>query len=354
MRRRISLAGFTLVELLVVIAIIGILLSLLLPAVQAAREAARRVACLNNIRQIGLAINSYENARKYYPPAGTHAPPTWMTLYAIDDLEFGNIVTDPRSGTMHSWVVQILPFIEESPLYSQFDIRRSIFRQSQNPQSTQIASLLCPSDDSQGRYFQHPGLTENKRFAKGNYAAYVSPFHVEFQHEFPGALAANRRHRVASIEDGLSRSLVLAEVRTRANPLDQRGAWALPWNGSSVLAFDMHHDYSVNETGPFVGDPSSLGQTQPPNSQGPNVDMLYDCPDIAKGQLDGMTCGVYYTDLDSVYLSAAPRSQHLGGVNVCFMDGHTGFLADDVDEYAMAYLISVNDRRPVSVSEHVR
>jgi prepilin-type N-terminal cleavage/methylation domain-containing protein/prepilin-type processing-associated H-X9-DG protein len=350
MRRR-SCAGFTLVELLVVIAIIGILVSLLLPAVQGARESARRVSCINNIRQIGLAIANYENTRKVYPPAGIHSPPFWMPLGGTNE---GNIVTDPTTGTMHSWVVQILPFLEESALFNQFDLRNSVVRQAQDPQAFQIATFLCPSDDSIGRYFQHPSLTRNKLFAKGNYAAYVSPFHVEFQHEFPGALAANRRQRIASIEDGISRTLVLAEVRTRENPRDQRGAWALPWNGSSVLAFDMHHDYSAGERAKFTGDPLSLGQTQPPNNEGPNVDMLYDCPDVAKAQVERMNCARYAIDVDSTYLSAAPRSQHVGGVNVCFLDGHVGFLTNDVDEFAMAYMISINDARHVSVHEHVR
>ncbi len=352
-RDRFAKAAFTLVELLVVIAIIGILVAMLLPAVQAARESARRVSCLNNIRQIGLSVSSYESARKIYPPSGTFAPPQWFTVFSIGDLQFGNVITEPRSGTMHSWVVQVLPYLEETALHAQFDIRRSVLRQNNEPHAVQIASLLCPSDDSIGRFFQHPTLTENKRFAKGNYAAYVSPYHVEFQHEYPGALAANRRQRVAAIEDGLSRTLLLSEVRTRANPLDQRGAWALPWNGSSVLAFDMHHDYNASDD-TFVGDRQSLGQTQRPNNQGPNMDMLYDCPDVAGGQVEGMNCALYNGDPDSAYLSAAPRSQHTGGVNVCFMDGHTGFLADDVDEFAMAYLVSISDQKPVSASEHVR
>jgi prepilin-type processing-associated H-X9-DG protein len=255
---------------------------------------------------------------------------------------------------MHSWVVQILPFIEEGAIHAQLDLRKSVLRQTSDAQAIQIAMLLCPSDDSFGRFFQHPSLTINKRFAKGNYAAYVSPFHVEFQHEFPGALAANRRQRIASMEDGISRTLVLAEVRTRENPRDQRGAWALPWSGSSVLAFDMHHDYAAGEGIKFVGDIRSLGQTQPPNNEGPNVDMLYDCPDVKGAQVERMNCARFASDIESMYLSAAPRSQHVGGVNVCFLDGHVGFLTNDVDEFAMAYMVSINDGRHVNVHEHVR
>jgi prepilin-type N-terminal cleavage/methylation domain-containing protein len=95
--------GFTLVELLVVIAIIGVLIALLLPAVQAARESARRTQCSNNLRQIGLALHTYENAAKALPPGG---------LYAA-------------GGYGHSWWVRILPNVEQDNLYTQFDFKGS-------------------------------------------------------------------------------------------------------------------------------------------------------------------------------------------------------------------------------------
>ena len=92
--------GFTLVELLVVMAIISILISLLLPAVQAAREAARRSQCLNNLKQIGLALHNYQGAYKMFPPGGLST----------------------ASGSFgHAWLVRILPFIEEDSIYNQFD-----------------------------------------------------------------------------------------------------------------------------------------------------------------------------------------------------------------------------------------
>jgi prepilin-type N-terminal cleavage/methylation domain-containing protein/prepilin-type processing-associated H-X9-DG protein len=338
---RSRLCGFTLVELLIVIAIIGILVALLLPAVQSAREASRRVTCVNNMRQWSLAVNVYENTNRKLPPSG--------------EAGFTDDEYDGRRGKMMSWIVFVLPYIEEQNLVDQFDMRRTIVNQTKEPQATAIGVMLCPSDDSRDEYYSHP-IVRGKRFAKGNYAAYVSPFHVEMQHYFPGALTAGKDWKIKNIVDGPSHTLLMSEIRVRRDVEDQRGAWALPWNGSSLLAFDMHPDFEVYEPGTYTIDRRSIGSTQVPNMSGPNVDMLYDCPDIGRAQIEGMQCGVFnYSWFDDAhYLSSAPRSQHPGGVNVAFMDGRIGFLVNEVDEVAMAYMVSANDRRPVQTGEHVR
>ncbi len=123
MRRR--RAAFTLVELLVVIAIIGILIALLLPAVQAAREAARRSQCSNNLKQIGVALHNYVDANKSLP--------------------FGSIYF--YASTPNIWTVAILPFIEEQPLYDQVNFNKSVF----DPANASVANyavstFICPSD----------------------------------------------------------------------------------------------------------------------------------------------------------------------------------------------------------------
>ncbi|MCA9192145.1 MAG: DUF1559 domain-containing protein [Planctomycetales bacterium] len=121
--------GFTLVELLVVIAIIGILVGLLLPAVQAAREAARRMQCSNNLKQLGLALHNYESAFKAFPPAG------------IDTNQM-------------SWAVMILPFIEQNNLFAKFDFRAGnwqrpngdpTFNRTATVKGVVIPSYQCPS-----------------------------------------------------------------------------------------------------------------------------------------------------------------------------------------------------------------
>ena len=105
--------GFTLVELLVVIAIIGVLVALLLPAVQAAREASRRAACSNNLKQIGLAIANYQLSNKLYPPSSSDSLKNALD-FSIDDV----------GERRHSWASYILPHLEQTPLAD--SINRSI------------------------------------------------------------------------------------------------------------------------------------------------------------------------------------------------------------------------------------
>ena len=219
----------------------------------------------------------------------------------------------------------------------------SVFAQPNDPQAVSIATFICPSDSAQNRDFTHPTLTNGKRFAKANYAAFVSPFHTDLQDTYQGALVRGRQN-LASLTDGTSNTLLASEVLTLGHQQDQRGAWALPWTGATQLAFDLH---SLT-AGSFTVDPASIGNTHPPNNQGPNLDQLYSCPDPAGAQLLKMPCAT------AAWLSAAPRSRHPGGVNVVVADGHIGFLPNSVDQVAMAHLISINDGVPTSISEHVK
>ena len=326
--------AFTLVELLVVIAIIGVLVSLLLPAVQAAREAARRTQCINHLKQLALGVQNYSDTFNCFPASGI--VDTTQAQY------------ESRSGTMFSWAVLILPFIEQKNLYEQFNFNTSVLNQaSSDPQATVLNVMLCPSDAGRGRYYQDSSFTNNKRLAKGNYAAYGSPYHLENQDTYLAALTSHATNRAGTFtSEGTSNTILLSEVRTLDHRQDQRGAWAIAWNGASLLAYDMHHLGAAG--GGYVPDPASIGQAQPPNNQGSNLDMLYNCPDPANAQLRRMPCNVWQSGGSFEYLSAATRSLHPMGVNAAYVDGHVSFLRDSIDEYTMAYLISIQDGQAVT------
>src|SRR5262249_40490032 len=130
-----SRGAFTLVELLVVIAIIGILIALLLPGVQAAREASRRTQCRNNLKQLGIACHSYSNARKVLPPGYTAAAGTTADA------------TTPGWG----WAAYLLPNLDETPLYLQIDFAQPL--ENQAAIQVRIPVLLCPSDNPSGGAF---------------------------------------------------------------------------------------------------------------------------------------------------------------------------------------------------------
>jgi len=323
-------AGFTLVELLVVIAVIGLLVALLLPAVQAAREVARRLQCANNLRQLSLAVANYEATLGILPAAGI-----------VDIDEEGRFLC--RSGKMFSWAALILPYVEQETLHDRFDFNRSVLEQEGNPQSDQPPLMLCPTDAARGRMFVDADLTGGKSFGKGNYAAYCSTYHIDQQETppgFPGAIVGHGQ-KLAEITDGTSNTLMLTEVRTRDHVQDQRGTWALPWAGSCLVAVDRHS----KNTPRYVPDSYTKGMAQLPNRQGPIYDMLYRCADPSGAQWDRMPCATYAPGYPNGFLSAAPRSLHPGGVNASFVDGHVTFLRNDVNELLLAFMVCIEDDR---------
>jgi prepilin-type N-terminal cleavage/methylation domain-containing protein/prepilin-type processing-associated H-X9-DG protein len=343
--------GFTIVELLVVIAVIATLVALLLPAVQAARESARRVQCGNNLRQIALAALNYESAKKRLPPSGLVTPK--------HDEELGLDLFNPASDPNLSWIVLLLDHLEQVSLASRFDLEKPIASQSGNPQAETPDVLNCPSDEARGRRFDILGLLASRpptRCGKGNYAAYVSPFHVDLQSLYRGALVFGGQP-LSAIDDGTSGALAFTEVRTLDRVDDERGAWALPRCGASLLAFDMHPvgwgaghgaggSYLVELNAPYQADPASIGNAQPPNNRGPNADTLSACKGehLAEAEAAGMPCVHWNGGVGrSSYISAAPRSLHPGGVQAAFLDGHLQFVVDGVDELVMAYQVSVSD-----------
>jgi prepilin-type N-terminal cleavage/methylation domain-containing protein len=337
--------AFTLVELLVVIAIIGVLVALLLPAVQAAREAARRMNCQTNLHNLAIGVANYETGRKELPPStqgtlGTTTPEI-------------NIFTGPQL----SWIVQILPFIEQQAIYKQFDLKKSFatyisedVTKFPTPEASQPASLMCPSDSALGRLFSTAGgripYTGNRSFGKGNYVAYASPEHINCSEVWPGALV-NHPQKMSKVEDGTSNTIMLTEVRTRDIATDQRGAWAVAWPGSSVLGLDMHGQGLPSNTlrvcaqgyYPYNPSPSLAAGSLPPNSPvgAENADDLRICDDVSNAQLENMPCIVSGSN------TAAPRSLHPGGVIATHMDGSTTWLANEIDPLVLGAMVCIND-----------
>jgi prepilin-type N-terminal cleavage/methylation domain-containing protein len=251
-------AGFTLVELLVVIAIIGVLVGLLLPAVQAAREAARRNSCTSRLRQLGLAIHNYAEARGVLPP--THsggAPP-------VD-----------RQGT---WFVVILPFVEQQALFDQFDLSQA-WDAGPNPAAAtssgaSVPTFQCPSRRA-GRQISDAAPQAG---ATGDYAvSSIANANYQHQHQDPAVLrgamigagptrpgnAPKGRSTFAMITDGTSRTLLLGEKHVRQGELNRGGS-----NGGSADG----NIYLSQQTGWYES--HSVRQIDHPNglARGPDDD----------------------------------------------------------------------------------
>ena len=247
--------GFTLIELLVVIAIIAILIGLLLPAVQKVREAAARMACSNNIKQLGLGLHNYESANSKFPPA-SQVP--WGRPGG-DDCHM-----DYTGQFGPNWAVLILPYIEQNALYTQANVMSfpgvafavngttpsGVNQSWRVVVGTNIKTFLCPSDSSnQVPYFNSsvPGATNG--WARGNYgvtAGYDDYDHVaggvtfaSSKGQVSGAnglvsspvMSSNYGCKITDISDGTSNTAMVGELRTGLSAIDPARSVGdgLPW-----------------------------------------------------------------------------------------------------------------------------
>jgi prepilin-type N-terminal cleavage/methylation domain-containing protein len=215
--------AFTLVELLVVIAIIGILVSLLLPAVQAAREAARRTQCLNNVTQLGLAVHSYEFHFESLPPGVTN-----------DD---GPIRSEPQ-GKHVSWIVKILPYMEENPVFRMFDQSAGAYAPVNAPvRRVHIEILQCPSD-------RLPYINDAGTVVRSGYAGCHHDSEAPIDADNNGLLFLNSKIRFRDMDDGSSKTILLGEALTAPDELGWVSGTRATLRNTSVIEEPPRHTAS--------------------------------------------------------------------------------------------------------------
>jgi prepilin-type N-terminal cleavage/methylation domain-containing protein/prepilin-type processing-associated H-X9-DG protein len=307
--------GFTMVELLVVMAVIGILISLLMPAVSTVRESARRTACANNIRQLGMALNNYHQSHKVFPPA----------MFVYRDRE-NNKQDDPTTSTKHqqNWLVCLLPLIEQTTIYKKFDFKKPLSDQvNMESRSAVIPVLLCPSDIGSKTLFSRE--SDGQNWARGNYAANSSLAPLATNNVgatsanwskgwLRGVMGADVACSIDEIFDGASSTILLSEVRVGLSDKDRRGTWALGGPGASSL---WGH---------------GTGATLGPNNCNSSSDSILGCQEVVTAvtrtvmNRECMGCAAGRNNVQ-----ATARSRHTGGVNACMVDASVRFINDNID-----------------------
>jgi prepilin-type N-terminal cleavage/methylation domain-containing protein/prepilin-type processing-associated H-X9-DG protein len=297
--------GFTLIELLVVIAIIAVLIALLLPAVQSAREAARRISCVNNLKQLALAVQNYHDVNNQFPIGGIgHDPVTG--LY-------------PPANYRQPFIIGILPFIEQGTLFNAYNMADQ-FETLMNltVRSMFIATYSCPSETAQV-FFK----TATDYDVKGSYGVNWG-VNIYFQPVLKGPFWLAYGARIAEITDGTSNTIMLLEVRQTPSPntnvLDRRGRI---WNDDSAT-------YQVTAK-------------LTPNSMAPDYSACVNNPIPNTPCINGGTSG---TITLNYYMAA--RSTHPGGVNAAFCDGSVRFIKNSINPTTYQALFSESGGEVIS------
>jgi prepilin-type N-terminal cleavage/methylation domain-containing protein/prepilin-type processing-associated H-X9-DG protein len=334
--------GFTLVELLVVIAIIGVLVALLLPAIQAAREAARRSSCGNNLKQLGLALQNYHDARKTFP-------------YACISTVSGITGTQTLQANIGpNWVVGILPFVEGGNVISLYDksAATGFYMDTASNVSFRSAALpfmICPSDPNAVTPYNGANMTsaagKTGTWARGCYAANSVVNNIPTLFWGPtqspwmslqqrGVMGLNVTCTMKHVVDGTSKTVAVGECRCDPAPAGNRGVWAGTTGCSSLFGFGCAAQIYSNvecalDTGP--NNPGSYNPSAPAVSSGEYSSNCSSTQTAVGGGLAlvqlGMGCNQTTTQ-DNKQLG--PKSLHPGGVQTVFCDGSVHWIDDGI------------------------
>jgi prepilin-type N-terminal cleavage/methylation domain-containing protein/prepilin-type processing-associated H-X9-DG protein len=306
-------AGFTLVELLVVIAIIGILVALLLPAVQSAREAARRSQCQNNAKQIALALQNYASANRSLPPG------TMMNPYGDPEV--------PAFGVGWGWGTFILPYMEEVAAYDSMNFKSTVGDPSATLGGAQlIVSFICPSAPNETDYwaeccsgYDHGG-NPNYDFRLTNYAGVSDAFDGFFLSSQPvargdGVLFNFYQVPIQKITDGSSHTLMVGEVT---------GGWGVHPSSGRAWISHMWITWNCQDTADGINGFGSV-----PGGRSDALD-----PFDGDGDCPGRHCE-YFNE-------SGFSSFHPGGAHFAYADGSVHFLEETIDQNLLGVLTTRN------------
>jgi prepilin-type N-terminal cleavage/methylation domain-containing protein/prepilin-type processing-associated H-X9-DG protein len=332
--------GFTLIELLVVIAIIAVLIALLLPAVQAAREAARRIQCTNNLKQLGLAFANYESTNTCYPSSAIF-------------LKGGGACSGPgalKSCQNTPWFVMMLPFIEQSTLYNAFNVALGSegpvalglpgLMSNSTVMTSRVASFQCPSDNVQtftmatlaalglpplpwsmtkGNYGINWGNTDFGQAVTGS-AFPSTALHLASPFGLNAAATGPSLVGVASVTDGLSNTQFASEILQGAQD-DVRGSLFITLAGACSFMTRFTPNGNVDYV-PLILPWSTAGVV----TAGAKFDTLLTglCDNMPVQQLGCVTNSNEGQDFNGA------RSRHPGGINMVFGDGSVRFVKNSI------------------------
>jgi len=342
--RRYHSRGFTLIELLVVIAIIAVLVALLLPAVQQAREAARRSQCKNNLKQLGLAQHNYHDTFGMFTPGGIHTNPgnvNTQTANCDGDYQSGQGVEYIWCGGRHqgwgaSWTTLLLPFLDQSSIYNAMNFNVPVY-QSPNVDlvATQLPSLVCPSQLKTTPKKGSGGGNMSVAFAKISYGINGGGDEINDGHDWGdidergvATTALYTAARLGDIQDGTTNTALISEIITVDRADDSRGAWALPMGaffsgggGAGSYNNNFNRVYTPNKN------PDDWGNWARDRS-----------PWCANGEVGNRRCTDGASTKD---VRIGSRSDHTGGAQIVMCDGSVHFVNDNIDAGVFYGLLTI-------------